>query len=83
MAGEDQCVSDHNILSAARNKHYDLGDIIRGEGITAAILPVSHDNDSGSRSKRISLRVNGISLSLVTIVANNGELLLPVSSSPK
>jgi len=52
MARENQRVSNHNILSAARNKHHDLGDIIRGQGITAAILVVSHDNDSESRSEK-------------------------------
>jgi hypothetical protein len=31
VAGEDQSISDHNILATASSKHNNLGDIITGQ----------------------------------------------------
>ena len=42
MAREDQRVSNHHVLTPPRDEHHHLGNVIRGQGLTAtAVCPVS------------------------------------------
>lgn len=71
MAGENQCIGDNYILSAASSENDNFGDVLWGQWLTTAIfisiLPFLY--------VEADLRVNSISLRLVAIESDNRKLL--------
>lgn len=77
MVGVDKSVSDDDVFSAGGIEDDNLGDVIGGEGLDSTVRAVSKMRNFCAEHHRLmgNIRVDSISLGLVAIEADNGELL--------
>lgn len=71
MAGENQCIGDNYILSATCSEDDNLGDVLGGQWLAAAI----YYQNLAFLYVEADLRVNSISLRFIAIEPNNREIL--------
>lgn len=79
MVGEDECISNDNILPSTRSKNNSLGDIIWSQWLTAAAKWLDTSDKNDWQVTRKHLRINGISLDLVTTKPNHRKLSLDLA----